>query len=133
MKTVNLHVGDLLSPLGAIGDEKQLAKLAGVTATSFNQVSGCATVTFDEGTITQTAIQDAIEHCDHHCSGELAPAHACERAASGPNAATLTAHAGNAHRKHDHPSMRHAARPRAPTVAHVGMCRDLYSNRIKQA
>ena len=123
MKTLNLHVGDLLSPLGALGVEKQLAKLAGVTAASVNQVSGCATVTFDEGTITQTAIEEAIERCDHHCGGELAPAHACERAGSGPNAATLTAHAGSTLRNHDHPGMRHsaepAARPRAPTAAHA--------------
>lgn len=123
MKTLNLHVGDLLSPLGALGVEKQLAKLAGVTAASVNQVSGCATVTFDEGTITQTAIEEAIERCDHHCGGELAPAHACERAGSGTDAATLTSHAGDAHREHDHAGMRHgvepAARSRVPPPAHA--------------
>ena len=56
MKTVNLHVGELLSPLGARGVEKQLAKLDGVITAAVNSVSGCATVTYDEQQINVPAI-----------------------------------------------------------------------------
>ncbi|MBX9864955.1 MAG: heavy metal translocating P-type ATPase [Hyphomicrobium sp.] len=78
MKTVNLHVGDLLSPLGAHGVERQLTKLAGVRAAAVNSVSGCATVTYDEQQINVPAIEQAIERCGHHCVGALDPKHLCE-------------------------------------------------------
>jgi Cu2+-exporting ATPase len=78
MKTVNLHVGELLSPLGARGVEKQLAKLDGVITAAVNSVSGCATVTYDEQQINVPAIEQAIERCGHHCGGALDPKHLCE-------------------------------------------------------
>ena len=56
MKTVNTHVGELLSPLGALGVEKQLRRLDGVTGAAVNPASGCATVTYDEGRIAVPAI-----------------------------------------------------------------------------
>ncbi|KAB2943579.1 MAG: heavy metal translocating P-type ATPase [Hyphomicrobium sp.] len=80
MKTINLHVGELLSPLGAQGVEKQLAKLDGVAAVAVNPVSGCATVTFDEQRVTVAALAQAIEQCGHHCAGRLEPKHLCEGA-----------------------------------------------------
>ena len=66
MTSVNLHVGELLSPLGAAGIEKQLSKLDGVTTVSVNPVSGSTTVTYDEGRINPASIAAAIERCDHH-------------------------------------------------------------------
>jgi Cu2+-exporting ATPase len=80
MLTINLHVGELLSPLGAQGVEKQLAKLDGIAAVAVNPVSGCATVTYDEQQITPAAIGEAIEACGHHCAGALEPKHLCEGA-----------------------------------------------------
>jgi len=78
MKTVNLHVGELLSPLGALGVEKQLTKLDGVMTAAVNPVSGCATVTYDEHRIAVSAIEQAIERCGHHCAGALEPKHLCD-------------------------------------------------------
>lgn len=78
MKTVNLHVEELLSPLGAMGVEKQLVKLDGIKAAAVNPVSGCATVTYDEHRIDVSAIERAIESCAHHCGGALVPQHVCE-------------------------------------------------------
>ncbi len=78
MKTINLHVGELLSPLGALGVEKQLSKLDGVKAAAVNQVSGSATLTYDESKISPADIASAIEQCGHHCAGELSPSHLCE-------------------------------------------------------
>ena len=78
MKSINLHVGELLSPLGALGVEKQLKTLNGVTAAVVNPVSGCATVTYDEGRIAAPAIEEAIERCGHHCAGALVPKHLCD-------------------------------------------------------
>jgi len=78
MKTINLHVGELLSPLGAMGVEKQLTKLDGVMTAAVNPVSGCATVTYDERRIAASAIEEAIERCGHHCGGALEPKHLCE-------------------------------------------------------
>lgn len=66
MPVVNLHVAELLSPLGAFGVEMQLRKLDGVTAAVVNIVSGCATVTYDDRRITVDAIKQAIERCGHH-------------------------------------------------------------------
>ena len=59
MKCVNLHVGELLSPLSAAGIEKQLSKLDGVTTVSVNPVSGSATVAYDEGRGPRRAVADA--------------------------------------------------------------------------
>ncbi len=117
MKTINLHVGELLSPLGALGIEKQLKKLAGISAAAVNPVSGCATVTYDEGKIAPAAIHQAIEHCDHHCGGELVPAHLCERSAAtseGTMAATRDTHR---HREHVVAGVGHDAHPSAKVLA----------------
>ena len=77
MKSVNLHVGELLSPLGARGIEKQLSKLDGVASVAVNPVSGCATVSYDESRISPSAIKEAIQRCGHHCAGGLDPKHLC--------------------------------------------------------
>ncbi len=82
MQTINMHVGELLSPLGARGVEKQLSKLDGVAVVAVNPVSGCATVTYDEQRITLEAIVQAIEVCGYHCAGALEPDHVC--AGDGP-------------------------------------------------
>ena len=82
MPVVNLHVAELLSPLGAFGVEKQLRKLDGVTAVAVNVVSGCATVTYDDRRIAVDAIEQAIDRCGHHCLGHLEPKHLCD--AHGP-------------------------------------------------
>jgi Cu2+-exporting ATPase len=99
MKTVNLHVGELLSPLGALGVEKQLLKLAGVLKASVNQVSGSAAVTYDDARINPTVIADAITQCGHHCSGELAPTRSCEPQHGLPR---VTPAVARVHPQHDH-------------------------------
>ncbi len=73
MKTINVHVGELLSPLGALGVEKQLMRFDGVTGAAVNPVSGCATVTYDEARISASAIEEAIESAKTFC-GSDAPA-----------------------------------------------------------
>lgn len=85
MRTINLHVGELLSPLGAHGVERQLKRVPGIVEAAVNLVSGCATVTYDESHISPADIAAAIERCRHHCLGELAPAHVCDnRSLSSP-------------------------------------------------
>ena len=90
MPVINLHVAELLSPLGAFGVEKQLKKLDGVTAATVNTVSGCATVTYDERRVSVDAIEEAIERCGHHCLGHLEPKHLCDEQLGGqmPNLPT---------------------------------------------
>ena len=123
MKTINLHVGELLSPLGAQGVEKQLENLDGIAAVAVNPVSGCATVTYDEQRITAAAIEHAIEACGHHCAGALEPKHLCV----GPE---KTASQSNDHRSHHAHSAQtehhigrspgdHGALPREREPAHV--------------
>ena len=46
MKTVNVDVSGMLSPLSARGVEKQLARLRGVKKVVVNYVAGSATVTY---------------------------------------------------------------------------------------
>ena len=111
MKTINLHVGELLSPLGALGVEKQLLKLGGVTAAAVNQVSGSASVTYDDRKIEPADIEHAIEQCGHHCAGELKPSHLCEPRASSPASKQSPAKADANDGVHDHAAMRQVSRP----------------------
>ncbi|OYW55431.1 MAG: copper-translocating P-type ATPase [Hyphomicrobium sp. 32-62-53] len=107
MKSINLQVGELLSPLGASGVEKQLRRLGGVTEVSVNQVSGSATVTYDEAKIVPATIEKAIERCGHHCGGELAPLHLCESGSPPLRDTTVANKAESQHSEHDHSAMRH--------------------------
>lgn len=77
MRTINMQVGELLSPLGARGVERQLAGLNGVEDVVVNPVSGTATITYDEGRTGEGAIARAIEACGHHCKGQVVPQHLC--------------------------------------------------------
>ena len=119
MKTINLHVGQLLSPLGALGVEKQLSKLGGVTAVAVNQISGSATITYDEGKISPAEVKTAIEQCGHHCAGELAPAHLCEPRASFLRHPAEAQTATPRLHTHDHAVMRQGARPETDAPAAV--------------
>ena len=78
MKSINLHVGQLLSVLSARGVEKQLAQLPGVVRAEVNCVSGSATIDYDETKIGLSAIKARIDQCGHHCGGELVPRHVCK-------------------------------------------------------
>jgi len=78
LKTV-IDVRDLLSPLSAAGVEKQLGKLPGIRQINVNQVSGSATVVYDETLTSLNAIKAKVSECGHHCGGELVPKHLCER------------------------------------------------------
>jgi Cu2+-exporting ATPase len=51
----------LLSPLSALGVQKQLARLAGVTKAEVYYVAGSATVTFDDAVTDLSAIS-AVEN-----------------------------------------------------------------------
>jgi len=77
LKTV-IDVRDLLSPLSAAGVEKQLGKLPGIRQINVNQVSGSATVVYDETLTSLSAIKAKVSECGHHCGGELLPRHLCE-------------------------------------------------------
>jgi Cu2+-exporting ATPase len=112
MKTINLHVGELLSPLGALGVERQLRKLDGVVAVSVNQVSGSATVSYDDARVTPAVIKDAIDQCGHHCTGELAPSHLCESGPPLPRDTAAVVTLKTHHQKHAHSSM-HQEAPRS--------------------
>lgn len=48
MKTSTIEVGDLVSPLSAVGVERHLSTLAGVHHAEVNYVSSSATVHYDE-------------------------------------------------------------------------------------
>ncbi len=77
MTTSTLEVGGLLSILGAKGIEKQLQHIQGVGRVSVNPVAGSATVTYDKGKTSVTALQAAIKECGFHCAGEALPKHVC--------------------------------------------------------
>ncbi len=116
MQTINLHVGELLSPLGAQGVEKQLAKLDGVAAVAVNPVSGCATVTYDERRISPAAIKEAIEACGHHCAGALVPKHLCDGAKhGGQEGVSRSNDRGGEHAHGAHTVHAPAVHPVAPT------------------
>jgi len=78
MKSINLHVEQLLSVLSARGVEKQLARLPGVVRAEVNGVSGSTTIVYDDSKIDLPAIKARIDQCGHHCGGELVPRHVCE-------------------------------------------------------
>ncbi len=79
MKTSIIDVRDLLSPLSASGIENQLAKLSGVKQVDVNNVSGSATVLYDETQTDLSTIKAKVRECGHHCGGELVPKHICEQ------------------------------------------------------
>lgn len=88
MKTT-LQVGDLFSVLGAHGIERQLQRISGVRRVSVNPVSGSTTVVFDPAKTSVAAMEQAIEDCGFHCSGEALPKHICEKPAI-PTSKALT-------------------------------------------
>ena len=71
------EVAGLVSSMSALGIEKQLSHLRGVTAVQVNYVAGSASVTFDPAQTGPEAIQTAIEACGYHCGGEATPSHVC--------------------------------------------------------
>lgn len=111
MKTINMYIGELLSPLGAMGVEKQLKKIDGVLRASVNQASGSATIDYDDEKIAPSRISTAIERCGHHCSGEIVPTHLCEPPANSAHAHTgKTINIDSTH-AHEHRGMRTTAQP----------------------
>ncbi|MEW5888187.1 MAG: heavy metal translocating P-type ATPase [Pseudomonadota bacterium] len=97
MKTVTIEVGDLISPLGARGVEKQLARLPGVQRVEASHATGSATVTYDGRVIDLKTIKARVRECGYHCRGELVPRHVCQLE-DPPAAAAVPApaHAGHA-------------------------------------
>ena len=77
MATNTLEVGDLLSVLSARGLEKQLKQVPGVDRVSVGVASGSATVTYDAGKTSLSALKQMIIDCGFHCSGEVLPRHLC--------------------------------------------------------
>ena len=75
MTTSTLEVGDLISVLSARGLEKQLTQVPGVDRVSVGAVSGSATVTYDAGKTSLSALKQMIIDCGFHCSGEVLPRH----------------------------------------------------------
>ncbi|MBN9246529.1 MAG: heavy-metal-associated domain-containing protein, partial [Hyphomicrobium sp.] len=124
MRKINLQVDGLLSPLGAAGVERHLTKLDGVVAVSVNQVSGSATISYDDAKIAPDVIEDAIEKCGHHCAGELVPSHLCQPDTSSPSGMGAVVPAESHHQRHDHSAMRPgtpaAAKSHLPAHGHAG-------------
>ena len=129
MKTSVIDVRDLLSPLSAQGVEKQLVKVPGIKQVDVNNVSGSATVLYDETLTTLNAIKAKISECGHHCGGELVPKHLCEQehppghkhvmpdpARAAPATATSVGHSAPA--EHHHPTESVNTRE---TAAHADM------------
>ena len=67
MKTATIEVGGLISVLSALGVQKQLARLPGVTKAEVNYVAGSATVTFDETVTDLNVIKSKVHECNYHC------------------------------------------------------------------
>ena len=86
MKTTVIDVRDLLSPLSARGVEKQLAQMHGVEQADVNNVSGSATVLYDETVTDLNTIKAKVRECGHHCGGELVPKYLGEQAHSSADA-----------------------------------------------
>ena len=128
MRTAIVEVGGLLSALSALGVQKQLARLPGVTQVEVNYVAGSATVTFDENVIDLKAVKAHVHECGYHCAGEVLPKHICtpsdppaSTVAISPVLALAYEHAGHAaeHRRgravvHEE----HAGQPAMAEMAH---------------
>jgi len=128
MRTVTVEVAGLLSALSALGVEKQLARLPGVTKAEVNYVAGSATVTYDETVTDLAAIKVKVHECGYHCTGEVLPKHVCVpddppgdalavavAAHEHHHHATVTSHA--AHQAEAMPD-EHAAAGKADAMAH---------------
>ena len=114
MRTVTIEIAGLLSSLSALGVQKQLARLHGVTKVEVNYVAGSATVTFDESATTLQAIKAKVQECGYHCAGERVPKHVC--VAEDPPDEALAA-ATPVHRHTTHAT--HAGRDEATTGEHA--------------
>ncbi|MDP1692175.1 MAG: heavy metal translocating P-type ATPase [Burkholderiaceae bacterium] len=113
--TKTFEVGGLLSSMSALGVEKQLSHLPGVTAAQVNYVAGSASVSFDAERTTPEIIRRAIEDCGYHCGGEATPRHVCApHGASGKEPEHADPHAEHA---------AHGAKPAAtePPMDHGAM------------
>ena len=77
MKTATIEVDGLLSTLSALGVQKQLGRIPGVTKAEVNYVGSSATVTFDETVTDLKAIKAKVHECGYHCAGERLPKHVC--------------------------------------------------------
>ncbi len=77
MRTVTIEVAGLLSSLSALGVQKQLARLPGVTKAEVNYVAGSATITFDDSATKLQTIKAKVQECGYHCAGERVPKHVC--------------------------------------------------------
>ena len=100
MKTAVVEVAGLLSSLSALGVQKQLARLRGVTKVEVNYVAGSATVTFDETVIDLKTIKVKVRECGYHCAGEVLPKHICAPADPPAPSAALVIETGHAHAGH---------------------------------
>ncbi len=78
VKISTLEVGDLFSVLGALGIERQLRLVPGVSRASTNPVSGFTTIAYDPRKTSLSAIRAAIRDCGFHCAGETVPRHLCD-------------------------------------------------------
>ncbi len=84
-----------------------LGRRAGVLDVSVNPVAQSATVVFDPGATSVTALRAWIQQCGYHCAGQVVPSHLCDPA---EEPATTQAHdvapgqAGGAASAHPHES-----------------------------
>ncbi len=76
MPPSTLEVGNLFSSPLAHGIERQLLRVVSVGHVSVNPVSGSTTVVYDPGKKSFSTIQEAIEDCSFHRSGEAMPMYA---------------------------------------------------------
>src|SRR5690349_9026648 len=78
MKTATLDVGGMLSMLDYQAVEKQLGRIPGVQRATVSIASNSATVEFDETLTGVAALEDQINECGFHCTGQIMPKHLCE-------------------------------------------------------
>ena len=125
MRTATIEVDGLLSTLSALGVQKQLGRIPGVTKAEVNYVGSSATVTFDETVTDLKAIKAKVHECGYHCAGERLPKHVCvpddppgESAAVAVPAPGHAHHAGHAAHGARSPSAKSDTHAAAPEMGH---------------
>lgn len=78
LKETTVQIDGMMSVLDKVGVEKRIKARDGVVSADANFLSGTATITYDETTVTPGDIAAFVSECGYHCRGEVVPAHICE-------------------------------------------------------
>ena len=110
MKDVTLELKGLFDGLDHLGVEKRLESMPGVQHAAANPASASVTVHYDEGMISEAALQDRVRACGYHCSGQAVPDHLCTPDPLQP---------GLSHRAHGDPGREAAGNAAHPPGGHA--------------